>query len=307
VVLLPAAGAPDRCAALDEATKLRLAGYVHKRYGLPPGVDVKSSEVSVAPDTCVRRLRFKSTSGAYRFNVALCMSPDQRFLAPELLDSLADPAAEELKRSEALRSELLRGSFAVAGPARAPVTIVVFSDFQCPFCARLAEVLRSKVLPVEGGGVRLAFRHFPIATHPWARLAAEAAACAHIQSDEAFWSLHDFIFAHQQDLTSQTLLSTLGSQVPRLPGIDKARYDSCVLQRASSGEVADDIDLADALGVESTPTFFVNGHKVEGFANPEQITSLIKQAIRMHDGAGQTAGHRTQPNAPDPSGASRPP
>jgi protein-disulfide isomerase len=98
-------------------------------------------------------------------------------------------------------SQLLDGEYAALGPATAPVTVVVFSDFECPYCKKLRALLAAEPL-ITGGKVRLVFRHMPMQSHKWAQKAAEAAVCAQLQNGDAFWHLHDSLF--ENPLLSKT-------------------------------------------------------------------------------------------------------
>ena len=122
--------------------------------------------------------QFSSAGRERPFRVDLIGSPDFRFLTRERMDSQVDPLNEENRKQRALGSGLKSGAFPVLGPRDAPVTLTVFSDFQCPHCARMAGALIKDVLPAPGGRACIAFRHFPLPMHAWARPAAEAAACA---------------------------------------------------------------------------------------------------------------------------------
>ena len=103
-------------------------------------------------------------------------------------------------QNEQLSHDLVAGASPPLGAAGAPITIVKFSDFECPFCKRMTDVLEKEVLPKQGGRVNVVFRNFPLAMHPWAKGAAEIAECAELQQPEAFWGMQDFFFQNQQTL-----------------------------------------------------------------------------------------------------------
>ena len=103
------------------------------------------------------------------------------------------------------------------------ITIAVFSDFQCPYCARFAAMMK-EVPPAEADKVRLVFHEFPLPMHPWARPAAEAAACAQEQGNSYFWALHDFMFDQQKDLNRDNLLGKLADVTKGLTGFDQGKF-----------------------------------------------------------------------------------
>jgi len=159
------------------------------------------------------------------------------------------------------------------GPADAPVTIVEFSDFQCPFCARYTPVLK-QLMAAYPTQVRLVYRYFPIASlHPQAQKAAEAAVCADRQGK--FWPMHDTLFAEQGALE----LDALKDKAARL-GLDTAQFDACLDDGAAAAVVAADIAAGQQLGIDATPSSFVNGRFVNGAATLEEMARLIEDELR---------------------------
>lgn len=206
----------------------------------------------------------------------LYLSSDLRFLSAELLDTTVDPVEEERKRRQALLDGLTRGDFPAIGPEGAPVTVTVFSDFQCPYCADMATLLRHHVLPlVDPGKVRLVFRHFPLPMHNWAREAAEAASCAQEQGNDYFWRMHDALFELQSELSPANVIEKLAEQAESFPRFDSERFSRCVAARAASAHIDRDLAFGTENGVTGTPTVFVNDRRVSG--GFEQIVTLIRE------------------------------
>ena len=157
----------------------------------------------------------------------------------------------------------------IKGPRNAPVTIVEFSDFQCPFCANAQGVL-AQVLEAYPNKVKLVFRHFPLARHSQAKLAAEAAECAAQQGK--FWEYHDQLFANASEL-GRTRLHSLAQTV----GLEPQGFSTCLEAGTSAARIAEDLAAGREAGVTGTPTFFINGRMVEGtqpFANFKKIIDL---------------------------------
>jgi protein-disulfide isomerase len=274
-LLWPARPARAQCADLRESEKARLTEYVQKKYKAPAAAKLGLSAASLVGDTCYRKLEFKSED--QRRQLTLYLSPDFRFLTRELLDSAVDPLEEERQKQQALAAGLTHGPFPVRGPENAPATLTVFSDFECPYCARLYTMLKESILPAEKGNVRLVFRYLPLPMHPWARAAAEAAACAQEQKDEYFWSLHDYLFEHQRDLTAGNLIEKLTAVAKELPGFDGAKFQACVVGKRAAARVDQDMAFAKQNGIEATPTLFVNGQRLESVASAEQVLTFIRQ------------------------------
>jgi protein-disulfide isomerase len=178
---------------------------------------------------------------------------------------------EEIRRGYAA-GETVKG---LAKRQEAPITIAVFSDFECPYCARFTATMK-EMTPAEADKVRLVFHNFPLPMHPWARPAAEAAACAQQQGNSDFWALHDFMFDHQKELNRDNLLGRLAEVTNGLAGFDQAKFATCVIERKTAAEVDQEVAFAQQNGVNATPTAFVNGQKTS-LSTPEQLHTLIGQ------------------------------
>ncbi len=157
------------------------------------------------------------------------------------------------------------------GAANAPVTIVEFSDLECSFCAG-AHAHLSELVKRRPGDVRLIFRHYPLERHRHARFAAEVAACAHQQG--MFWDVADRLFGKQDHLNEATI-----RQHAEEVGVDVTLLGACLESGAGARVVAEDMEEGDALGVDSTPTFFVNGHYI-GSMPSGGMESLIDREIQ---------------------------
>ncbi len=278
ILLLTArlAAAGNRCPVVTDSERTRLVAYVRAKYKVPPSSLLKMSEVSLIEKTCYRTLRFAVEDPKRSFKIDLTASPDLRFLTRELLDSYLGPAQEERQKQQALTSALTSGDFAVRGVKTAPITITVFSDFQCPYCAKAGDFLMKDVLPTEGDRVRLVFRHFPLPMHPWARPAAEAAVCAHEQGDQYFWSFHNYLFEHQREITPDNLRAKLNAHGAGLQGFNPAGFTTCLDQKHGTAKVDRDIAVGMEVGVHATPTLFINGQMVTG-VQPEQIRTYVRE------------------------------
>ena len=158
------------------------------------------------------------------------------------------------------------------GPAAAPVTIVEFSDFQCPFCKQVVPTL-TQVLSRYGEKVKLVFRDFPIdSLHPQARKAAEAARCA--QDQGKFWDYHDALFANASKLGPEQL-KTYAQQV----GLDLPSFERCLASGTHAAAVQKSVDEGMRLGVTGTPAFFINGELVSGAQPVESFARVIEREL----------------------------
>jgi protein-disulfide isomerase len=156
------------------------------------------------------------------------------------------------------------------GPADAPVTVVEYGDFECPYCGRAEPVVRE--LLQAFGDVRYVWRHLPLSdVHPNAQLAAEASEAAAAQG--AFWEMHDLLLDHQDALQPRDLMSYAG----RL-GLDTERFVEDLRSHAGAVRVAEDVDSADLSGVSGTPTFFINGRRHYGAYDIDALSAAVRAA-----------------------------
>jgi len=192
-----------------------------------------------------------------------------------------------------------RIAMAADGPSRGPddaaITIIEFSDFQCPFCGRALPVM-NELLEKYPDDVRLVYRHLPLdRIHSRARPAAEASACADEQGK--FWPFHDLLFANSKALGDDDLRRFAGEV-----GLDIAAWEQCRAEGRTKQKVQQDFEDAQRAGITSTPTFLVNGILMGGAKPVERFSELIdaELASRTHDEAGPRA-------LPDPGSVYLPP
>ena len=175
---------------------------------------------------------------------------------PDLIVDLADPVDAERDH--------------IRGPVDAPVTVLEYGDFECPYCGQAEPVLRE--LLCEHGEVAYVWRHLPLNdVHPNAQQAAEAAEAAAEQG--AFWQMHDLLLERQDALGFRDLLG-----YARELGLDVDRFEQDLRTRSGSGRIARDVDSADLSGVSGTPTFFINGLRHYGAYDIATLTAGVKGA-----------------------------
>lgn len=178
---------------------------------------------------------------------------------------------------EPRRVEVETAGSPAKGPESAPVTIVEFSDFQCPFCSRIIPSL-DRVTETYPESVRLVFRQFPLESiHPEARKAAEASLCAHDQGK--FWEMHDAMFANQSALGASELEATAA----RL-GLEPESFGECLDSGKYGGQVDEDLQAGMAAGVSGTPALFINGRFLSGAQPYEEIAKVIDDELRRAGG-----------------------
>lgn len=186
--------------------------------------------------------------------------PSEGGIAPPIEDLAepVDPAVDHLR-----------------GPLDAPVTLVEYGDFECPYCGRAERVVRDLVQNF-GDDLAFVFRHLPLVdVHEHARLAAEAVEAAGSQG--RFWEMHDILMGHQSDLSDKDVLG-----YARELGLDVEAFEEEVFERHHAARVDRDVASADASGAAGTPTFFLNGRRYQGAHNVESFTKAIGDELSEH-------------------------
>ncbi|MBF0420557.1 MAG: DsbA family protein [Magnetococcales bacterium] len=158
------------------------------------------------------------------------------------------------------------------GLANAPVTIVEFSDFECPYCRKAQPVL-GQLKTAYGDKVRFVFRHYPLPFHKLAPKASEASMCANEQNK--FWEYHDALFAESQSLAEDAL-----KELAKKVGLDAAKFDECIKSSRHAARIAADAAEGKQLGITGTPTFFVNGIKMVGAVPLENFKEVIDRELK---------------------------
>ncbi len=158
--------------------------------------------------------------------------------------------------------EVSVGNAAILGDKNAPVTILEFSDFECPFCSRFVLNTMPQIMSdyVNKGKVKLAFRHFPLGFHQNAKPAAIATECAREQGgDEMFFKMHDKIYGDQQNLSVENLKKWAGEL-----GLKTSQFNDCLDTKKYEKQVDADMKDGQSFGVSGTPAFFINGRMISG-------------------------------------------
>ena len=177
-------------------------------------------------------------------------------------------APQPTEERKFVRYDIPSEGFPTLGPADAPITIVEFSDYQCPYCRRWHEEVYEPLLAAYPGQIRMVYRNMPLTSiHPDAQAAAEAAMCAGEQ--DAYWPFHDRLFS-SDSLNTQTFV-----QYAQELSLKVDQFQTCITEHKYKDAVVADSDFAVNLGVSSTPTFFINGLAVVG-AQPLEV---FKQVI----------------------------
>ncbi len=222
-----------------EQNKSRVGNQTKEQIAPQISAVLRSQKMGAAQQTYMTGLRQK-------YGVKILMEP------PRIAVSLDDDASK--------------------GPLKAPIIIVEFSDYQCPYCSK-AESTVTDVLKKYGDKIHFVYRDYPLSFHQNAEAAAEAAECAKDQGK--FWEMHNAMFANQDKLASADLVTTAAGL-----GLDKDKFKACLDSGQKKQEVQNDFQDGQKYGVTGTPTFFINGIKLVGARDISSFTELIDQELQ---------------------------
>lgn len=234
----------------------KVEAYVRHIFAWGASFQVKVGTPTDAAAPGFYQVNIEVTVGTQSDSAIFYVSKDGRFiLRGDLLDTTTDPFV-------ANRAKMDLQSSPAKGPADARVTVVEYSDFQCPHCRELTKTLRT--LHTQYPQVRIVFKDLPLVQiHPWAMTAAVAGRCAYQQSPEAFWKVHDAIFDHQDAVKPENAWDKMlefGTQA----GLDLDTFRACMVSEVPKQHIVKSVEEAKALKIANTPTSFVNGRRVLG-------------------------------------------
>jgi len=267
--------------ALDKAT---LEPYVRHLFVWGPAIQVKISDpVPAAQLPGFFEVRVTGSTGNASQEETFLVSKDgQKILRAMVFDVRQNPFKADLDK---LKTQF-QPSFGTPG---APVVLVQFSDFQCPYCKEEAKLLRDNLLKTYPKEVRLYYKDFPLEQiHPWAKPAAIAGRCVFQQNPLAFWDYYDWMFARQQEITSENLRAKV-MEFGQQKSLDVLQLGRCLDTRATEAEVARNTAEAKSLNVTSLPTLFVNGRRLVGQVNWPGLKQIIDYELNYQKTA-QNAG-----------------
>lgn len=256
------------------ATSEKIIRYVRERFNIPD--DIK---LTVGPFKDSGFADFYETSltlddGKQPRTQKFYVSKDERYLVEGNIFTLGADPRREVTRAISLQDQPSQG------PADAPVTIVEYSDLQCPMCSHMHEMLEKDVVPKYGNKIRVVFKDYPLPSiHDWALTGAIASQCAYQIAPEDFVAFRSLVFQNQTTLTGENareMLLHLGAQA----GIDNLKLASCVDSKTTLPRIEANGREGEALGIASVPTFFVNGRVVVGAPALSALYKILDEALQ---------------------------
>jgi protein-disulfide isomerase len=240
-------------AAMVGAADEQLIKYFRKKSNVPPAQEVKVTGVKDSP---VKGLKEGTLEVAGR-KIPFVMSADGRYAVFAGLEDVTSDPSKAVMEKIVLKGEPFKGG------ASAKVTIVEYSDFQCPFCSRGYATIENEVLKTYGDKVKFYYKNFPLAFHKWAEAGAIGVECAKDQKPDAYWKLYAALFEQQQQITPENIKEKSLAALEGT-GIDKKKWEECYDGKKTADRVKAQMAEGQSVGVSGTPGFIINGRLVSG-------------------------------------------
>ena len=278
VLLLVGLGCSAQSAPPEVAR--RIAQQVRVYYTIPPNVKVVLGALKPSEFSNYDALTITFDGGEKKQTYEFLLSKDGKTLIRMTkLDLSKDPFREVMKKID-VNGRPTRGNNA------AKVVAVNYDDFECPFCSRMHQTLFPELLAEYGDRVVFIYKDFPLAEiHPWATHAAVNANCLAAQNKDAYWEFADYLHAHQAEVNSEKSHDGQFASLDRMAvtqgqkhSLDGSRLQSCIKAQQDES-VKSSVREAEALGVEATPTMFVNGEKVDGALPVGELRAVLDRAL----------------------------
>ena len=275
---------PSLAAALDDAAQKKVLDYYRRKANLPPNLETSLADIRDSKLPGTKAATIKITSGGKpQPDVNILMSPDGKYVVFSgvdrnrtavggIEDVTSDPFAAVMKKLT------LEGNPS-KGPKDAKVTIVEFSDFQCPYCSRAYNTLKNQVLKEYGDKVRVVYKNFPLSFHKWAEASGVAGECAYDQDESAFWLLYSYYFDNQRSLTPENIKEkTL--EALKETSIDVDKFTDCYDNKKTVERVRGDMTEGQSVGVTGTPAFLINGRFLSGAQPFPRFKAIIDDELQ---------------------------
>jgi protein-disulfide isomerase len=261
--------------SLSPELKRRITTEIRSRYKVPPQVDVAISDPKPAEIPGYDKIVVTLSAAGRSSNHDLLVSQDRKTLAHlEKFDISQDPMARIDVKGRPVR-----------GNRNAKIEIVNFDDFECPFCSRMHGTLFPGLLKSYGDRVKVIYKDYPLVEiHPWAMHAAIDGNCLADQNNEAYWDFADYVHGNQKQVGGVGPVQAFENldKAAREQGakykLDSQKLEACMKKQDESA-VRASMAEGDKLGVDSTPTLFINGERLEGVVPEEQLRTILDRAL----------------------------
>lgn len=261
--------------ALDAETARRIRTEIRSRYSVSPQVEIELADPKPGTVPGYDDLVVTFHGGTKKTSFDFLVSKDRKTLA----------RLEKIDISKDLMSKIDVQGRPIRGGDKAKVTIISYDDFECPYCSTMHAELFPGLTQTYGDKVKVVYKDYPLLEiHPWAMHAAIDANCLADQNGSAYWDFADYVHANRSTISGHSEqeafsnLDTAASTQASKHHLDLAKADACFKKQDESA-VRSSMAEGDKLGVDSTPTLFVNGERISGVIPPDQLRAIINRAL----------------------------
>jgi protein-disulfide isomerase len=267
---------------VDQDVTRRVERQVRTYYNVPATVQITLGKREPSEFPNYDKVTLSFSDGARKQTHEFLLSKDNKTLVRfTKLDLSKDPYADLMKKIDV-------SGRPVRGNKDAKVTIVNYDDFECPFCARMHATMFPGLFDQYKDKVKIIYKDFPLVEiHPWAMHAAVDANCLATQNEDAYWEFADYVHAHHSEINGDAkstvvqqfaTLDQIALQQGQKHKLDGTKLQSCV-KAQNSDAVRASMHEADQLGVNATPTMFINGEKLDGAVPPQEVRATLDRAL----------------------------
>jgi protein-disulfide isomerase len=269
-------------AVVESALNKKIERQIRSYYKIPSEAEVKIGALAASKDfSGYDSVVVTVDSGEKKSDLTFLISKDRSSLMRLIkFDLNKDPFAETM-------SKINVSGRPTRGAKASKVVVVSFDDFECPYCSRMHQTLFPEILKEYGDRVTFIYKDYPLAEiHPWATHAAVDANCLAAQNPDAYWDFADYIHTHQHEVSEQKTPTDRFDELDRLTvtqgqkrNLDMAKLQACIKAQDDSAVKAS-IKEGDNVGVDATPTLFINGEKVDGAVPVSQLRAALDRALK---------------------------
>ncbi len=256
----------------ESGLKEKIAVYMRKAFNIPPNVKIAIGSITPSGVPGLDKSVVNVSIGERKQTQDIYISHNGKYL---ILGKVYNLNEDPLK--ETWSKITLKGS-PVRGAEGAKVTVVEFTDFECPFCGRAYSTVEDLLLKYAGK-VKLVYKSYPLPMHPWAMKAAIGADCAYEQNHTAFWYFYDHLFQEQGSITPENVDDKLKGYAKDTK-LNAGRFDTCLEKEQTKPMVERDVQEGNNVGVSATPTFVINGRIVQGAQPEEAFVQIINELLK---------------------------
>jgi protein-disulfide isomerase len=256
------------------ATREKIINYLRERFTIPASIKITMTDLRESIFADFLETTVVLDDGKDKRSQAIFVSRNMRYIVEGSIFNLGGDSREEVVRLISLKDQPSQG------PASAPVTLVEYSDLECPVCAKMQEELETEIIPRYGDKLHVVFKEFPlVAIHDWALTGAIAAQCVYQIDPTKYVDFRSAVYKNQTTVTGDHARDTL-LHIAVEAGIDNMKLAACIDAKDSLSRVEANMHEGDALGIGQTPTNYINGRAITGASPAADFDKVIDEALR---------------------------